>query len=72
MDRDANSSVCVASSTVSRRHARMLVADDRAAVEDLGNTNGTFVNEQRIDSAVSLKDGDEIRVGCTQRWPATN
>jgi DNA-binding winged helix-turn-helix (wHTH) protein len=63
MGRDADSSVRLVSSTVSRRHARMVIKGDRATVEDLGSTNGTFVNEQRIDSVASLKDGDQIRLG---------
>jgi DNA-binding winged helix-turn-helix (wHTH) protein len=61
--RDTDLSVSLTSSTVSRRHACMTIAGDRATVKDLGSRNGTFVNEQRIDSVVSLKDGDQIRVG---------
>lgn len=48
--------------TVSRHHCRFIVADDELAVEDSGSTNGTYVNDARVDRAV-LKAGDEVLVG---------
>lgn len=48
--------------TVSRHHCRFLVSDDAIRVEDSGSTNGTYVNDQRID-AVELSPGDEVLVG---------
>jgi len=51
------------SPTVSRRHARILVADGRATLEDLGSKNGTFVRGQRLTSPTTLSDGDEILLG---------
>jgi pSer/pThr/pTyr-binding forkhead associated (FHA) protein len=32
-------------------------------VEDLGSKNGTFVADQRVAAAVTLRDGDQIRIG---------
>jgi DNA-binding winged helix-turn-helix (wHTH) protein len=49
--------------TVSRRHARIIIAGDRATLEDLGSKNGTQVRGERISRSVELKDGDEIRIG---------
>lgn len=49
--------------TVSRRHARILVAAGRAIIEDLGSKNGTFVKGQRIFAPTPLENGDEIRLG---------
>ena len=49
--------------TVSRRHARILVADGVALIEDLGSKNGTFVRGQRISGPTSLAHGDVIRLG---------
>jgi DNA-binding winged helix-turn-helix (wHTH) protein len=51
------------SASVSRRHARIVVDGGRATLEDLGSKNGTFWRGQRISSAVTLSDGDEIRLG---------
>lgn len=48
--------------TVSRHHCRFVVTGDKLRVEDSGSTNGTYVNEQRVDSA-ELHAGDEVLVG---------
>ena len=52
--------------TVSTRHA--MIAADRAGfvVTDLGSTNGTWVNNQRITQPTRLSDGDLVRFGNTQ------
>jgi DNA-binding winged helix-turn-helix (wHTH) protein len=51
------------STTVSRRHARILVSGGQATLEDLGSKNGTFLRGQRLTSPVRLSDGDEILLG---------
>jgi pSer/pThr/pTyr-binding forkhead associated (FHA) protein len=53
---------------VSRRHARILLQDGEYFIEDLGSTNGTFVNRGRRlapGDRQALRDGDEIIVGKT-------
>ncbi len=53
---------------VSRRHARILYENDKFSIEDLGSTNGTFVNRGRRlipGTAQPLNDGDELIVGKT-------
>ena len=53
---------------VSRRHARISRRDGQYAIEDLGSTNGTFVNRGRRlapGNRHPLQDGDEIIVGKT-------
>jgi pSer/pThr/pTyr-binding forkhead associated (FHA) protein len=47
---------------VSRLHCRLSAEEDRLEVVDLSSTNGTFVNDKRIDRAV-LGNGDRLRVG---------
>lgn len=48
---------------ISRKHAKVVVLPEGVTlVKDLGSTNGTFVNERRID-AHPLEDGDRIRLG---------
>ena len=48
--------------TVSRHHCRFVLSDSGLAVEDSGSTNGTYVNEARVDTA-DLVPGDEVQVG---------
>ena len=51
---------------ISRRHAVVRVDDDDdVVIEDLGSTNGTWVNRLRINRPVSLNHGDLVRVGTT-------
>jgi hypothetical protein len=53
---------------VSRRHARISLSDGKYVLEDLGSTNGTFVNRgKRLAPGTRqpLNDGDEIIVGKT-------
>jgi predicted component of type VI protein secretion system len=53
-------------SEISRVHARVYRdASGQLTVEDLGSTNGTFVNGTRISSPTPLRPGDELRVGQT-------
>jgi len=61
--RNRDCAVRVDSATLSRHHARIVVTDGEAAVEDLGSKNGTHVNGRRVDQRVDLKDGDQIQVG---------
>jgi pSer/pThr/pTyr-binding forkhead associated (FHA) protein len=48
--------------TVSRHHCRFVSNGDSLTVEDSGSTNGTYVNDERVDSA-ELRAGDEVLVG---------
>jgi predicted component of type VI protein secretion system len=50
---------------VSRRHAAIRVQGDGVSIEDLGSTNGTFVNDERIEGTRPLRDGDTVRFGNT-------
>ena len=50
---------------MSRRQAQVLRDGDAAVIEDLGSTNGTFVNGRRISGRHTLQDGDEVRFGET-------
>ncbi len=47
---------------VSRKHAKILTDEHAVSIQDLGSTNGTFVNGEKIRT-VRLKEGDRILVG---------
>jgi len=61
--RDATNSIVLDMDNVSRRHARFFIEEDVGYVEDLGSTNGTFINDQDIQSRQQLRNGDLIKVG---------
>jgi pSer/pThr/pTyr-binding forkhead associated (FHA) protein len=50
---------------VSREHAVFREVDGELGIEDLGSTNGTFVNEQRVTGIRALAPGDRVRFGNT-------
>lgn len=47
---------------VSRRHAKITVKNEDLGIEDMGSTNGTFVNGEKIKQA-SLREGDRVLIG---------
>jgi DNA-binding winged helix-turn-helix (wHTH) protein len=61
--RDPGACVLIDDSSVSRRHARVIVSDEGATLEDLGSKNGTFLQNTKVESVVPLSDGDKLKVG---------
>ena len=59
--RAADSGLLLTEGSPSRRHAQLTVEDGAVWVEDLGSTNGTFVNGQRITTRTQLRGGDRVR-----------
>lgn len=60
--RHPNSDIFLDDVTVSRKHAEFLAQEGGYMVRDVGSLNGTYVNRERVDSAV-LEAGDEVQVG---------
>lgn len=58
--RSAAVNIPIDSLLISRRHARIVVSNGEAIVEDLGSKNGTIVNGEPITGSRRLNDGDEI------------
>lgn len=52
-------------SYASSLHARVYPRDGEAWLEDLGSTNGTYLNDERLRAPVRLRRGDRVRVGRT-------
>jgi pSer/pThr/pTyr-binding forkhead associated (FHA) protein len=63
--RDPTAAVNLVDEEVSRRHALISVDEGRAKVEDLGSSNGTFVEARRISAEAVLQQGQRMRVGQT-------
>jgi pSer/pThr/pTyr-binding forkhead associated (FHA) protein len=48
---------------ISSFHARIFRRDDAWYVEDLGSTNGTYLNQRRVTSPAELRAGDRLKIG---------
>ncbi len=63
LGRNANVDLTIDEGHVSGNHARVFTRSNQAYIEDLGSTNGTFVNGQRVSAPVILSSGDTIQLG---------
>ena len=61
--RDPTSDCVVDFSAVSRQHAKIRRVGEGYTIEDLGSSNGTFLNERRLSQPTTLKAGDVIGIG---------
>ncbi|WP_158609541.1 ATP-binding cassette domain-containing protein [Kocuria soli] len=61
--RDASADVLIDGLLVSRQHARITRTHDGATITDLGSTNGTWVDGQRISTTVPLRLGSQVVIG---------
>jgi diguanylate cyclase (GGDEF)-like protein len=60
---DAN--IAINDSRISRHHSQIDVLGEDVTIEDLGSTNGTFINGARINKKQKLTDGDKIQISST-------
>jgi serine phosphatase RsbU (regulator of sigma subunit)/pSer/pThr/pTyr-binding forkhead associated (FHA) protein len=65
LGRQADSTICLPAKAVSRQHAQILHREDGFYIEDLGSSNGTFVNGKRLGphSPVRLTERDALQIG---------
>ena len=61
--RAVENDIVITSKRISRQHARIRREGWRAMLEDMGSTNGTNLNGQRIHAPIQLRDGDQIEIG---------
>ena len=61
--RDSTNEIVINDAEISRRHARMTFQGGKYVLEDLGSTNGTFVNGQRLAGPRVLKAGEVVSFG---------
>ncbi len=64
--RDLTNTVTLDDSSVSAVHASIVAKDNHYVITDLGSTNGTYVNGERINGQAILHSGSEIRIGRTR------
>jgi pSer/pThr/pTyr-binding forkhead associated (FHA) protein len=65
LGRAAGCTVTLDDNYVSQLHARVTRRDGVLYAEDLGSTNGTYVNGKKLTGEVLLKRGDQVRIGST-------
>jgi diguanylate cyclase (GGDEF)-like protein len=63
--RASNATVRIEDDGISRRHARLIIAEGEVRIEDLQSTNGTLVNGEPVTSTRLLRDGDKVTLGST-------
>ena len=61
--RSPQAAIYIDEPSVSRKHAKIFTHQDKVTIEDLGSSNGTFVNDQQITEKVTIQSGDMIRLG---------
>jgi pSer/pThr/pTyr-binding forkhead associated (FHA) protein len=61
--RDSTNEIVINDAEISRRHARLTFQGGKYVLEDLGSTNGTFVNGQRLAGPRVLKPGEVVSFG---------
>jgi pSer/pThr/pTyr-binding forkhead associated (FHA) protein len=61
--RDESSALWIDDAQVSRRHARIVIDDSGAVLEDLGSKNGTYLRGKRVKAPRKLADEDEVTIG---------
>jgi two-component system cell cycle response regulator len=50
---------------VSRNHAKLIAQDKKVMIQDMGSTNGTYVNDEQAQGELQLRNGDLIKIGRT-------
>ena len=66
LGRGSGNDVALSDPKASRRHSQITRHGSQYVLVDLGSSNGTFVNNRRIEGAYVLKDGDVIKLGETE------
>lgn len=61
--RAVENEIVILEKRASREHARIRREGRRSLLEDLGSTNGTFLNGERLSRTIPLRDGDQISIG---------
>ena len=63
--RAAGCQVTLDDNYVSQIHARVFTKDGTLYVEDLGSTNGTYLNSRKVSGPLAMKSGDRLKIGST-------
>lgn len=65
LGRDLTADISIGETSISRQHTAFEKSENGISVKDMGSTNGTYVNDQKLSEVRKLQDGDLIRCGNT-------
>jgi pSer/pThr/pTyr-binding forkhead associated (FHA) protein len=63
LGRSSSANIVLEEESVSKKHARLTYAEDGFRIEDLGSSNGTFINGKRVHEVAPIAPGDLLRLG---------
>ena len=63
LGRQTDSAICLESQAVSRHHARIVRVNDNFFIEDMGSSNGTYINGARIRERTPFTEKDTLQIG---------
>jgi serine phosphatase RsbU (regulator of sigma subunit) len=63
LGRQLDSTICLRAKAVSRQHAQILSQDGTFFIEDLGSSNGTYLNGKRVTGRTPLTERDTLQIG---------
>lgn len=66
LGRGGEADIVLEDSFSSTRHARLIPQGDAIVLEDLGSTNGTYLNDEPLSGPQPLHDGDRIKIGSSE------
>ncbi len=63
--RSSKADIQIDQESISRNHAKLVNRDGRVTIEDLGSTNGSFVNDEQVSGEFAMRNGDLVKIGRT-------
>jgi len=64
--RSSDCYLCLADEFISAKHCRIFLENEELFIEDLGSTNGTFIDGIQVGKKSSLESGQKVQIGITE------
>ena len=63
--RSSKADIQIDQESISRHHAKLINRDGKVTIEDLGSTNGSYVNDEPVGGEFMMRNGDLVKIGRT-------